>query len=540
MQPTTRYARSGDVNIAYQVVGEGQLDLVYVPGWVSNLDLNWEEPSYARFLERLASFSRLILFDKRGTGLSDRVPVDRLPTLEQRMDDVRAVMDAVGSERAALFGASEGGPMCTLFAATYPERVRSLVLYGSFARGFPEDDYPWAATRWATTPDDLEAMLEVLGETWGEPEDLLGFWGPSIAEQERYKRWWARYLRMSASPAAGIAVARMSYESDVRDVLPAVHAPTMIVHRADDSLVLADGSRYMADRIPGARYVELPGEDHLWFFGDQDALLDELKLFLTGTREIRDPDRVLATVMFTDIVGSTERAAELGDAQWSELLSSHEAVVRSELERHRGHEVAMLGDGVLATFDGPARAIRCAQGICEEVRGLGIEVRAGVHTGECEIRNGDVGGIAVHTGARVLATAAAGEVLVSSTVKDLVAGSGIVFQDRGLYRLKGIPGEWRLFAAAFGTEVHPAPVISAETSAPNELSELSSRELEVMGFVAEGLSNEEIAERLFVSVRTVERHLSNIYAKLRISGKAARVAAAVRFSNLRESPPLAG
>jgi class 3 adenylate cyclase len=446
MPPTTRYAKSGDVNIAYQVVGEGPLDLVYVPGWVSHLDLNWEQPEYAAFLERLASFSRLILFDKRGTGLSDRVPVDELPTLEQRMDDVRAVMDATGSEEAALLGASEGGPMCALFAATYPERVRSLVMYGGFARGFPDGDYPWATTRWATTSEDVEAMLEVLEETWGEPQDLLGFWGPSIAEDEQYRRWWARYLRISASPAAGVALARMNHQVDIRHVLTTIQAPCLLMHRSEDALVPVEGSRYMADRIPGVRYVELPGEDHLWFFGDQDALLDEIEEFRTGTRRIRDPDRVLATVMFTDIVRSTERAVELGDRRWRELLARHEALVRHQLEQFRGREVQMQGDGVLATFDGPARAIRCARAICDEVRSLGIEVRAGLHTGECEMRNGDIAGIAVHTGARVSAKASAGEVLVSSTVKDLVAGSGIEFSDRGLHQLKGVPGEWRLFA----------------------------------------------------------------------------------------------
>ena len=448
MQPKTRYAKSGDVNIAYQVVGDGPLDLVYVPGWVSHLDLNWEEPDHARFLERLASFSRLILFDKRGTGLSDRVPVNQLPTLEQRMDDVRAVMDAVGSEEAALFGASEGGPMCALFAATYPERVRSLVMYGSYARGLPEGDYPWASTRWATSSDDLDAMLELLGDTWGEPEELLGFWGPSIAEQEHYRRWWARYLRMSASPAAGVAFSRMNHEVDVRAVLPTIQAPTLVLHRAEDSLTVADGSQYTAERIPSARYVEPPGEDHLWFLGDQDALLDEVEQFLTGTRQTPEPDRVLATIMFTDIVGSTERAVELGDRRWRALLASHEAVVRAQLERFRGREIQMQGDGVLATFDGPARAISCARAICDEVRTLGVEVRAGLHTGECEVRNGDIAGIAVHTGARVSANAAPGEVLVSSTVKDLVAGSGIEFRDRGAHRLKGVPGEWRLFAIA--------------------------------------------------------------------------------------------
>jgi pimeloyl-ACP methyl ester carboxylesterase len=446
MQPTTRYAKSGDVNIAYQVVGDGPLDLVYVPGWVSNLEENWDEPDYARFLERLASFSRLILFDKRGTGLSDRVPVNELPTLEQRMDDVRAVMDAVGSQEAALFGASEGGPMCALFAATYPDRVRALAMYGSYARGLPEGDYPWAATRWVTSADDLESMLELLAETWGEPEELLGFWGPSVAENPQYMQWWARYLRMSASPAAAVAFTRMNHQLDVRHVLPTIQAPTLIIHRADDSLNLPEGSRYMADRIPGARYVELPGEDHLWFFGDQEALLGELEQFMTGTRQAHEPDRILATVLFTDIVGSTERAAELGDRRWRDLLASHETVVRAQLERFRGREIQMLGDGVLATFDGPARGIRCARTICDEVRSLGIQVRAGLHTGECEMVNGDVRGIAVHTGARVSAKATAGEVLVSSTVKDLVAGSGIEFRDRGVHQLKGVPGEWRLYA----------------------------------------------------------------------------------------------
>jgi len=446
MQPPTRYAKSGDVSIAYQVFGEGPLDLVFVPGWVSHLDLNWEQPDYARFLDRLASFSRVIVLDKRGTGLSDRVPVERLPTLEERMDDVRAVMDAVGSERAALFGVSEGGPMCALFAATYPERVEALIMYGSYARGMPAGDYPWATTRWATTRGDLEAFLELLGDTWGEPEELLGFWGPSIAEDEMHRRWWARYLRTSASPAAGLALVRMNHEIDIRHILPAICVPTLILHRAHDSLVLADGSRYMAGRIPGAKYVELPGEDHLWMFGDQRTLLDEVERFLTGTHQTAEPDRVLATVMFTDIAGSTERAAELGDRRWRQLLERHATTLRAALDRYRGREVKMLGDGVMATFDGPARAIRCAATICYDARELGIEVRAGLHTGECELVDGDVAGIAVHTGARVSAAAAPGEVLVSSTVKDLVAGSGIEFRDRGSHELKGVPGEWRLFA----------------------------------------------------------------------------------------------
>jgi class 3 adenylate cyclase len=283
-------------------------------------------------------------------------------------------------------------------------------------------------------------MLELLEAIWGNPHELLGFWGPNLAEHERYRQWWARYLRMSASPAAAVALSRMNHQVDIRHVLPAIQAPTLVVHRANDSLVLAEGSRYMADRIPDARYVELPGEDHLWFFGNQDTLLDEIEQFLTGMRQAREPDRVLATVMFTDIVSSTESAAELGDRRWRELLTRHEAIVRAQLERFRGQEVSMLGDGVLATFDGPARAIRCARTICNETRSLGVEIRAGLHTGECEMRNGDIAGIAVHTGARVSAKAGAGEVLVSSTVKDLVAGSGIEFEDRGVHRLRGVPG----------------------------------------------------------------------------------------------------
>jgi class 3 adenylate cyclase len=446
VDPDIRYARSEGASIAYQVVGDGDRDLVFVPDFSSNLVYGWEHPYWRDFYALLARSFRLILFDKRGTGLSDRVSPNELPTLEQRMDDVRAVMDAAGSERASLFGASEGGPMCALFAATYPDRVQSLVMYGSYARGLPDDDYPWASTRWITSPEDLETMLEVLEEGWGEPHEFLGFWGPSIAETARFKEWWARYLRISASPAAAVALSRMNHQIDVRHVLPAIQAPTLLIHRAEDSLVIADGSRYMSDRIPDARYVELPGEDHLWFFGDQDALLDEIEQFLTGTRQVREPDRVLATVMFTDIVGSTERAAELGDQRWREVLVSHESVVRAQLKRFRGREINVLGDGVLATFDGPARAIRCAQVICDEVRSLGIEVRAGLHTGECEVRNGDIAGIAVHTGARVSAKASPSEVLVSSTVKDLVAGSGIEFEDRGVHELKGVPGEWRLYA----------------------------------------------------------------------------------------------
>jgi pimeloyl-ACP methyl ester carboxylesterase len=440
-QPDTRYAQSGDVNIAFQVVGDGPLDLVYVPGWVSHLEYFWQEPSYAAFLRRLASFSRLILFDKRGTGMSDRVPDSELPTLEQRMDDVRAVMDAVGSKEAALLGMSEGGPMCLLFAATYPERTGAVIILGSYARRTWAPDHPWAPTE-----ADQEAFIEEVARDWGGAVGLAAR-APSQVGNEIFSRWWSTYLRMSASPGAAKTFTRMNAQIDVRDVLPLVQVPTLIVHRAGDRAMSVEGSRYMAERIEGARYVELPGEDHLPFVGDQDQILDEVEEFLTGVRRGPEPDRVLATVLFTDIVGSTERAAELGDRRWGELLEAHHAAVRGELERFRGREVDTAGDGFLATFDGPARAIRCAAAIRGAVERLGLSIRAGLHTGECELHGNNVSGLAVHMGARVAALARPSEVLVSSTVKDLVAGSGIEFDDRGVHELKGIPGDWRLYAA---------------------------------------------------------------------------------------------
>ena len=439
-QPETRYAQSGDVNIAFQVVGDGPLDLVYVPGWVSHLEYFWQEPSYAAFLRRLASFSRLILFDKRGTGMSDRVPDSELPTLEQRMDDVRAVMDAVGSEEAALLGMSEGGPMCLLFAATYPERTRAVIILGSYARRTWAPDHPWAPTE-----ADHEAFIEEVARDWGGAVGLAAR-APSQVGNEAFSRWWSTYLRMSASPGAAKTFTRMNAQIDVRDVLPLVQVPTLIVHRGGDRAMSVEGSRYMAERIEGARYVELPGEDHLPFVGDQDQILDEVEEFLTGVRRGPEPDRVLATVLFTDIVGSTGRAAELGDRRWRELLEAHHAAVRGELERFRGREVDTAGDGFLATFDGPARAIRCATAIRGAVERLGLTIRAGLHTGECELHGNNVSGLAVHMGARVAALASPSEVLVSSTVKDLVAGSGIEFDDRGVHELKGIPGDWRLYA----------------------------------------------------------------------------------------------
>jgi class 3 adenylate cyclase len=436
--PETKYTRSGDVNIAYQVVGEGPLDLVFVMGWVTNLEAFWQEPSVARFFQRLASFSRLILFDKRGTGLSDRVPINELPTLEQRMDDVRAVMDAVGSKRAALFGVSEGGPMCVLFAATYPPRTSALILYGSYAKRLREPDYPWAPTE-----EERQRWYDLLEEGWGGVVDI-GTMAPNA--DPRFREWWARYLRMSASPGAALAFGRMNAEIDVREVLPSIRVPTLILHRTGDLDMDVGGARYMASRIPGAKYIELPGDDHLPFVGDQEAILDEIEEFLTGARHHAEVDRVLATVLFTDMVGSTERSAALGDKRWSDLLEAHNRVMREELGRFRGHEVDTAGDGFFATFDGPARAIRCACAMRMELAKLGVDIRAGLHTGECELVGDKVRGIAVNIGSRVASLAGPGEVLVSSTVKDLVAGSGLAFVDRGVHTLRGVPGEWRLFA----------------------------------------------------------------------------------------------
>jgi pimeloyl-ACP methyl ester carboxylesterase len=438
--PTTCYARSDDLSIAYQVVGQGAIDLVFVMGWVSHLDYFWQEPSFARFLQRLASFSRLILFDKRGTGLSDRVQLDELPTLEQRMDDVRAVMDAVGSERAALMGISEGGPMCLLFAATYPERTAALIMIGAYARRIWAEDYPFGDKQY-------DEFVEDVRENWGGPVGLEAR-APTLLHDERFRTWWATYLRMSASPGAAYALTRMTGEIDVRQALPTISSPTLIVHRLGDRSLPVEGARYMADRIQGAKLVELTGDDHLPFVGDQEEVLDEVEEFLTGVRGRPEPNRVLATVLFTDIVGSTEIAARVGDRRWRDLLDTHNEAVRHQVDRWGGREVEPRGDGVFASFDGPARAIRCACAIRDNIRTRGLEIRAGLHTGECELVGEKLEGIAVHTGARVAALAGPGEVLVSRTVKDLVAGSGIVFEERGVHSLKGVPGEWQLFAVS--------------------------------------------------------------------------------------------
>jgi pimeloyl-ACP methyl ester carboxylesterase len=442
--PETRYARSGDLNIAYQVSGDGPFDLVFVPGYVTHLELHWEMPSFAPVLEKMGSFSRLIRFDKRGTGMSDRV--GGAPTLEARMDDVRAVMDAVGSERAAFYGLSEGAAMAVLFAATYPDRTAALVLRSAYPRRMWAPDYPWGRT-------EEEYEREVAGalEIFGSRERALA----TVATLGRFDddeaESFLRLMRYGSSPGAMEALHRMNREIDVRHVLPAVRVPTLILHGSEDTIVPLEVAQYMAERIPAARVIEVPGAGHLAFGAPALATAVETERFLReawegGAWEEAEPDRVLATVLFTDIVGSTAKATELGDRAWRELLEQHHRLIRRELIRFRGAELDVAGDGFFARFDGPARAVRCACAITEGVRDLGLELRAGLHTGECELMDGKVGGIAVHIGARVAKEAQPGEVIVSSTVKDLVAGSGLRFSDRGTATLKGVADEWRLYA----------------------------------------------------------------------------------------------
>ncbi|MGH2490435.1 MAG: adenylate/guanylate cyclase domain-containing protein [Candidatus Limnocylindria bacterium] len=440
MVPETRYARSGDVSIAFHVFGGGPFDLVFVPGWVSNIELMWENPLLASSLERLAAFARVITLDKRGTGLSDRVT--GYPTLEQRMDDVRAVMDAAGSERAALFGHSEGAGMCILFAATYPDRTRALITYGGFAKRMRSDDYPWAPA--------LEARIAEAErlERDGWTAIDFAFYAPSLAGDAQMARWFAAYLRQSASPGAAAQMLRMNTFVDVRAVLPTIRVPTLVLQAIGDRDVDVRDGRYLADHIASAKYIELPSGDHVWWVSHQEEIIGEIQQFLTGSRPAVDNDRFLATSLFTDIVGSTVRVAELGDRRWRELIERHHAVVRDQLERHRGVEQDTAGDGFYATFDGPARAVRCALAVRDGVRDLGIEIRAGAHTGECEQIAGKVGGLATIIGARIRELAGPGEVLASATVRDLTAGSGLRFDDRGVHQLKGVPGEWRLFAAS--------------------------------------------------------------------------------------------
>jgi pimeloyl-ACP methyl ester carboxylesterase/class 3 adenylate cyclase len=441
--PETRYAQSGDVSIAFQVTGNGPIDLIMTPGFVSHLEHSWDEPSFSDCLRRFAQFCRLIRFDKRGTGLSDRDA--GIPSLEQRMDDIRAVMDCAGSQRAAILGISEGGPMSALFAATYPERTEALILYGTYARTSWAPDYPWGIRA-----EEAAARDDEVRKTWGSAaatHRMVAEWlAPEMADDERFCEWAGKHLRLGASPGAAVALRRMNRTIDVRDILPSIHVPALVLRRINDPGNSLDDSRYLAEHIPGAKFIELPGQAHLHFVGDGDAFVDEIQEFLTGERPAPEPDRILATVLLTDIADSTRRAAELGDQRWRELLGHHNDLARKAIARFRGRAVKSTGDGFLATFDGPARAIRCAFAIRDESRQLGLAIRSGLHTGEVELIGDDIGGIAVHFAARVAAKAKADEVWTSRTVKDLVAGSGLAFSAQGEFDLKGIPGTWPLFA----------------------------------------------------------------------------------------------
>jgi pimeloyl-ACP methyl ester carboxylesterase len=441
MVAETRYIKSNGYHIAYQVIGDGPRDLIVIPGFASHLEFAWEQPRYERWLRRVSSYSRLILIDKRGTGLSDRVPDDNLPTLEERTQDVLGILNAVGSKRTAFCGISEGGAMAALFAATHPDRTTALILSGAWARAFRAPDYPWGFD-----PDSFQQRLASVQLAWGTKASAA-IAAPSLANDDAFAEWWAKYNRLSATPGAVAGLMQMAFEGDVRAALPLISCPTLVLHRTNDPFVDVQHGRYLAAHIKEARIRELPGNDHLHYVGDTDDYDNEFELFLTGKLQDTVPERVLATILFTDIVGASVRASQEGDRRWTELLAQHHEVVRQQIERFRGREIDTAGDGFLASFDGPARAVRCAKAIIDSVRSIGIEVRAGVHTGECQVFDQKLAGIAVHVGARIAALATANEVLVSSTVRDLVAGSGLKFENRGTHALKGVPGEWNLLAA---------------------------------------------------------------------------------------------
>ena len=440
MEHEVRYAINDGVHIAYTVIGDGPVDVVYTSGIWSNLDVMWEEPRWARFLDRLASFSRLIVFDMRGVGLSDRG--NEPPFLETQMDDLSAVMTAAGSEKAVIFGGARGGLMAMLFAATHPERTKALVLYGTIAKTVRSEDFPFGMSA-----QKQQAFFDRFVSEMGTGKNL-DLQGPSGLDDPRFVRWWARFERLVASPNAYRELATIFRNLDIRAVLPLIQAPTLVLQRGGDRITPAAQATYLASTIPGARLVEFPGDDHIPFLGDSDSIVDEIEEFVTGTRPAPDVDRLLATVLFTDIVGSTELQVAVGDHAWKELVLAHHEVVRAALNRWRGVENDTAGDGFFATFDGPARAVRCALDVAERVRGLGLEIRAGVHAGECELVDGKCGGIAVSTGARISALARPSQVLVSQTVKDLVIGSDLVFEDQGEHALKGLPQQWRLYSAS--------------------------------------------------------------------------------------------
>ncbi|MGB0086275.1 MAG: alpha/beta fold hydrolase [Rhodomicrobiaceae bacterium] len=507
--PQIRYAKSGNVRIAYQLVGQGPLDLVFVPGFLSNLEVHWEDEGFRHLLHRLAAFTRLILFDKRGTGLSDRVEPHDLPSLEMRMDDVRAVMDAAGSGRAALLGASEGAPMSILFAATYPERTRALLLYGGYAHFHS----------WVMEPDALTHFIDSAETLWGSGATLAHF-APERAGDERFREWWARFERLSASPTAAIALAQMNAQIDVRPVLSSVRVPTLVLHRANDARVKSAAGRYLAERIAGARFAALPGRDHPIWTGDIDAVVDEIEEFLTGARMAPDTNRVLATLMIARFVAPERLAIRLGDRRWSERMDSLREAADHSLLRYGGQAFGGGRNEIGARFDGSARAVHCAFDLREAARAIELDLAIGIHVGEVELHQHDVAGLALHLTERIAKLAQAGEVLVSGIVRDLVAGSGLHFTDRRLESIGGLDGPLRLFAASAEQHLQPA----SRTMKEPDLEILSSREREVLRFVAEGLSNAAIAERLCLSDHTVKRHVANILLKLDLPTRAAAAA----------------
>jgi pimeloyl-ACP methyl ester carboxylesterase/DNA-binding CsgD family transcriptional regulator len=507
--PQTRYARSGDVQIAYQVVGQGPIDLVFVPGFLSNLEVHWEDEGFSHLLHRLATFTRLILLDKRGTGLSDRVDARDLPSLETRMDDVRAVMDAAGSGRAALLGASEGAPMSILFAATYPERTRALVLYGGYAHFHT----------WVMPPEALATFMRTAESSWGSGATLANF-APGRTNDESFQAWWARFERLSASPTAAMMLAAMNAQIDVRHVLKSIRVPTLVLHRTDDARVKFDAGRYLADKIKGARFVPLPGRDHPIWTGDIDSAVDQIEEFLTGAKAVPDHNRVLATLLIARLVTPERLVVRLGDRRWSERADMLREMVATTVSRQGGKSFGTGRGEISARFDGPARAVRCAMGLRDSARSLELHIAAGIHVGEIELNEDSVAGLALHVTERIAVRARAGDILVSGLVRDLVAGSGLHFAEWGSETIDGYEGPLRLLAIA--TEQHLQPV-ARSAKGPN-LEALSAREQEVLRLVTEGLSNAQIADRLSLSDHTVKRHVANILLKLDLHTRAAAAA----------------
>jgi len=501
-RPETHYAKSGDVHIAYQVFGTGPIDLVIVPGFISNLDVHWDDPGYAHLLWRLAAFARVIMFDKRGTGLSD--PVSQLPNLETRMDDVRAVMDAAGSERAALLGGSEGGPLAMLFAATYPKRTRALILYGSYAHFYSS----------VLSKERLESFIAKAEESWGTGASLRAF-APGMLEKPRFREWWARYERLGASPAAVVALFRMNAEIDVRAVLPTIGVPTLVIHRRDDVRVSFTGGRYLAEHIAGAKFVEIPGSDHLFWVGDTDRIADELEEFLTGMRPRSEHNRVLATIVALDISGAPRSA---------DRLERHDARLQAAIDHFRGRAMATRPDGTLVSFDGPARAVRFAIAVRNSAAELGFAVRCGIHTGEIELHDGDAGGLAIHVAMRVAAQARPGEIFASSIVRDLVVGSELRFGEARTVTVEGLAEPVRVVAVM----AEPPVVADADDAGGTDDSRLSPRERDILRLVARGMTNPEIAAALNLSEHTVKRHVANILTKLDLSTRAAAASYAAR------------